>query len=127
MVREPKISGPTYTVKWNYRANDGCKADRYGPYMLQAEILRSFVEPQGRAREDVVQLGVVSIACINEVSHRHAFWVITEAALESLELDTKTSERISSELSGVVPLPSEGEIIDYKNTLNALSRALRKM
>jgi hypothetical protein len=74
----------------------------------------------------MIQLGVVSIECINEVSHRHAFWVITEAALESLEIDTKTRERISAELSRVVPLPSEGEIIDYRNMLDILSRTLRK-
>jgi hypothetical protein len=94
--------------------------------MLQAEIVRSFVDSQGRARKDMIQLGVVSIECINEVSHRHAFWVITEAALESLEIDTKTRERISAELSRVVPLPSEGEIIDYRNALDTLSRTLRK-
>ncbi|MGA7075501.1 MAG: hypothetical protein WBZ42_03000, partial [Halobacteriota archaeon] len=90
------MRAPTYTVQWNYRANDGYQANRYGPYMLQAEIVRSFVDSQGRARKDMIQLGVVSIECINEVSHRHAFWVITEAALESLEIDTETRERISA-------------------------------
>jgi len=126
MRGEPKMRAPTYTVQWNYRANDGYKANRYGPYMLQAEIVRSFVDSRGRARKDMIQLGVVSIECINEVSHRHAFWVITEAALESLEIDTETRERISAELSRVVPLPSEGEIIDYRNALDTLSRTLRK-
>ena len=126
MGREPKMRTPTYTVKWNYRTNDGYKADRYGPYMLQAEIVRSFVDAQGRARKDRVQLGVVSLERINEVSHRHAFWVVTEAALDSLEIDIKTRECISAELSRVVPLPSEGEIMDYRNALDTLSRTLRK-
>lgn len=121
-----KMRTPTYTVQWNYRANRGRKAERYGPYMLQAEIVRSFTDARGEVREDAVQLGVVSIECISEASHRHAFWVITEAALESLGLDATTRERVSAELSTVVPLPSEGEIEDCKNTLDALSRALRK-
>jgi hypothetical protein len=124
MRREAKIRAPTYAVQWNYLANDGRKADRYGPYMLQAEILRSFVDSRGLAQRDIVQLGVISLEWINEVSHRHAFWVITEAALESLELETEMRERISAELSKVVPLPSEGEVISHKNKLNA--RTLRK-
>ena len=124
MRRETKIRAPTYAVQWNYLANDGRKADRYGPYMLQAEILRSFVDSRGLAQRDKVQLGVVSLEWINEVPHRHAFWVITEAALESLELETEMRERISAELSKVVPLPSEGEVIRHKNKLNA--RTLRK-
>jgi hypothetical protein len=120
------MTEPTYAVEWKYRTNDGCKADRFGPYMLQAELVLSYVGPEGQPRNDSVQLGVVSLECINEVSHRHAFWVITEAALQALELDAETYERISAELSRVVPLPSEGEITDYKNALDALSRALRK-
>ena len=115
-----------YVAEWTYRPNNGCRADRFGPCMLQAELVRSYFDSHGQQREDRVQLGVVSLECITEVSHRHAFWVITEAALESLELDTQTRERISAELSKVVPLPSEGEITDYRNTLGALSRALRK-
>jgi hypothetical protein len=121
-----KMSAPTYTVQWNYRANSGRKARRYGPYMLQAEIVRSFSNARGEVRKDVTQLGVVSIECITEVSHRHAFWVITEAALESLGLDSRTQERVSAELSTVVPLPSEGEIAECKDTLDSLSRVLRK-
>jgi len=117
---------PTYTVEWNYRANKGRKADRLGPYMLQAELVRSYSDPEGRVREERIQLGVVSLEAINEVAHRHTFWVITEAALQPLDLDAATSERISAELSRVVPLPSEGEMIDYKNMLAALARALRK-
>ena len=126
MMREAKTRTPTYTVEWNYLANDGRKADRYGPYMLQAGIVKSFVDSQGVAQRDIVQLGVVSLERIDEVSDRHAFWVITEAALESLALKTETRERISAELSQVVPLPSEGEIISHKNKLSALSRTLRK-
>jgi hypothetical protein len=121
-----KMSAPTYTVQWSYRANSGRKAERYGPYMLQAEIVRSLVNTQGEIEEDVVQLGVVSIECITEASHRHAFWVVTEAALESLGLDARTRERINAELSTVVPLPSENEIADYKKTLGARERALRR-
>jgi hypothetical protein len=115
-----------YVVEWTYHPNTGCRADRFGPCMLQAELVRSYFDSQGQQSTDSVQLGVVSLECISEVSHRHAFWVITEAALESLELDTETRERISAELSRVVPLPSEGEITDHMNTLDALSRALRK-
>jgi len=115
-----------YVAEWIYRPNKGCRADRFGPCMLQAELVRSYFDSHGQQRKDRVRLGVVSLECITEVPHRHAFWVITEAALESLELDTQTRERISAELSKVVPLPSEGEISDYKNTLDALSRALRK-
>jgi hypothetical protein len=74
----------------------------------------------------MVPLGVISVELMNEVSHRHAFWVITEAALDSLELETETREQISAELSKVVPLPSEGEVIDHKNKFNTLSRTLRK-
>jgi len=115
-----------YVVEWTYRPNSGCRADRLGPSMLQAELVRSYFDSSGQQRKDRVQLGVVSLERITEVAHRHAFWVITEAALESLELDIQTRERISAELSKVVPLPSEGEIIDYKSRLDALSRALRK-
>jgi hypothetical protein len=117
---------PTYAVKWKYCTNTGCKADRFGPYMLQAQLVLLYAGLEGQARSDTVQLGVVSLECINEVSHRHAFWVITEAALQALNLDTETHEWISAELSCVVPLPSEGEIADCKSTLDALSRALRK-
>jgi len=120
------MSAPTYKVQWNYHANSGRKAARYGPYMLQGEILRSFANARGEVEEDVVQLGVVSIECISEASHRHAFWVITAAALESLRLDPRTRERIDAELSTVVPLPTEGEIADCKNALGALSGALRR-
>jgi hypothetical protein len=94
--------------------------------MLQGIILRSFVNERGEAEADIVQLGVVSIECISEASHRHAFWVITEAALESLGLDARTRERIDAELSTVVPLPTEGEIVDCKNAVGALSGALRR-
>jgi len=120
------MAKPTYVVEWKYHANEGCKADRFGPYMLQAQLVLLYAGLEGQARSNTVQLGVVSLECINEVQHRHAFWVITEAALQALELDTETHERISAELSRVVPLPSEGEITDYKRTLDALSRALRK-
>jgi len=120
------MARPTYAVEWKYRTNNGCKADRFGPYMLQAQLVLLYAGLEGQARSDTVQLGVVSLECINEVSHRHAFWVITEAALQALELDTETHERISAELSCVVPLPSEGEITDYQSTLDTLSRALRK-
>jgi hypothetical protein len=94
--------------------------------MLQAQLVLSYAGLEGQARSDTVQLGVVSLECINEVSHRHAFWVITEAALQAFELDIETHERISAELSCVVPLPSEGEITDYKSTLDTRARALRK-
>jgi len=120
------MSEPTCAVEWKYRTNDGCKADRFGPYLLQAELATSYPDLEGSARNDRVRLGVVSLECINDVTHRHAFWVITEAALQALELDRETQDRISAELSCVVPLPSEGEIINYKSALDALSRALRK-
>jgi hypothetical protein len=125
MGKETKIRASTYAVQWNYLANDGRKAERYGPYLLQASLVRSFFNSHSLAQGDVIPLGVISIELINEVSHRHAFWVITEAALDSLELETETRERISAELSKVVPLPSEGEIIDHKNKYNTLSRTLR--
>ncbi|MGZ5540045.1 MAG: hypothetical protein ACXW02_08040 [Halobacteriota archaeon] len=115
-----------YTVQWNYLANDGRKAERYGPYMLQASIVRSFVNSHSLAQRDIVPLGVISVELINEVSHRHAFWVITEAALDSLELEKEMRERISAELSKVVPLPSESEISNHKKKFNTLSRTLRK-
>jgi len=118
------MKAPHFTVEWKYRANDGSKADRFGPYMLQALLVCSREDPN--AGNDVVQLGVVSLECINEVSHRHAFWVISEAALQALELDLETHERISAQLSRVVPLPSEGEIADYKSAFDARSRAFRK-
>jgi hypothetical protein len=126
MTGGAKNRASPYTVQWNYLANDGRKAERYGPYMLQASLVRSFVDSHGLAQRDIVPLGVISIELINEVSHRHAFWVITEAALDSLELEKETRERISAELSEVVPLPSEGEIIDHKNRFSTLSRRLRK-
>src|SRR5674476_608547 len=94
-----------YTVQWNYLANDGRKAERYGPYMLQASIVRSFVNSPSLAQRDIVPLGVISVELINEVSHRHAFWIITEAALDSLKLEKEMRERICAELSKVVPLP----------------------
>jgi len=125
MGKETNIRASTYTVQWNYLANDGRKAERYGPYLLQASLVRSFVNSHSLTQGDVIPLGVISVELINEVSHRHAFWVITEAALDSLELETETRERISAELSKVVPLPSEGEIIDHKNKYNTLSRTLR--
>lgn len=125
MGKETKIGASTYTVQWNYLANDGRKAERYGPYLLQASLVRSFFNSHSLTQGDVIPLGVISVELINEVSHRHAFWVITEAALDSLELETETRERISAELSKVVPLPSEGEIIDHKNKHNTLSRTLR--
>jgi hypothetical protein len=120
------MNEPIYTVEWKYRANEGSKADRFGPYLLQAMLTRSCPGLAGKTKYDTFRLGVVSLECINEVSHRHAFWVITEAALQALALDTEMYERISAELSRVVPLPSEGEIIDYRSALDALSRALRK-
>ncbi|MGZ4863551.1 MAG: hypothetical protein ACXV5H_04280 [Halobacteriota archaeon] len=126
MRRAAKIRASTYTVQWKYLANDGRKAERYGPYILQANIVRSLVNPHSLTQRDVVPLGVISVELINEVSHRHAFWVITEAALDSLDLETETREQISAELSKVVPLPSEGEVIDYKNKFHTLSRTLRK-
>jgi len=125
MGKETNIRASTYTVQWNYLANDGRKAERYGPYLLQASLVRSFVNSHSLTQGDVIPLGVISVELINEVSHRHAFWVISEAALDSLELETETRERISAELSKVVPLPSEGEIIDHKNKYNTLSRTLR--
>lgn len=126
MKREAKSRTSTTTVRWNYLANDGRKAERYGPYLLQADIERSFVDSRGLAQREVVPLGVVSVELINEVAHRHAFWVISEAALDSLELEKETRECICAELSKVVPLPSESEIADHKNKFNALSRTLRK-
>ena len=127
MKREAINRTSPYTVQWNYLANTGRKAQRYGPYMLKAGLVRSFFDSHGLAQRETVPLGVISIELINEVSHRHAFWVITEAALDSLELEKEMRERISAELSKVVPLPSEGEIIDQKNKFNTLSRTLRKL
>lgn len=115
-----------YKVQWNYLANDGRKAERYGPYMLQAGLVSSCVDLHSLAQREIVPLGVISIELINEVSHRHAFWVITEAALDSLDLAKETREQISAELSKVVPLPSESEISNHKNKFNTLSRTLRK-
>jgi hypothetical protein len=94
--------------------------------MLQASIVRAFVNSHGLAQKDIVPLGLISVELINEVSHRHVFWVITEAALDSLGLKIETRERISAELSKIVPLPSEGEIADHKNTFTSLFRTLRK-
>jgi hypothetical protein len=94
--------------------------------MLQASIVRSLVNSHGLAQNDIVPLGLISVELINEVSHRHTFWVITEAALDSLGLKTETREQISAELSKIVPLPSEGEIAGHKNKFDSLSRALRK-
>ena len=126
MGKEARIRAPTYTVQWNYLANDGRKAERYGPYMLQASIVRSLVYSHGLTQNDIVPLGLISVELINEVSHRHTFWVITEAALDPLGLKTETREQISAELSKIVPLPSEGEIADNKNKFNSLPRTLRK-
>jgi hypothetical protein len=126
MTREMKFETATNTVRWNYLANDGRKEERYGPYLLQAEIERSFVDSRGLVQREIVQLGVVSMELINEVAHRHAFWVISEAALDSIELEKETRECICAELSKVVPLPSESEIANHKNKFNMLSRTLRK-
>ncbi len=117
---------PTYTVEWHYRANKGRKAERLGPYMLQAELVQRYEDPQGQQREKRVPLGVISVESISDVAQRHVFWVITEAALMPLDLDDETIERISAELSRVVPLPSEGEVTDFRNTLEALRRAMRR-
>ncbi len=117
---------PTYAVDWSYRANKGRKAERLGPYMLQAELVQLCEDSESQKREKRIQLGVISLEAINEVAQRHTFWVITEAALLPLDLDAETTERISVELSRVVPLPSEEEITDFKNTLDALARAIRR-
>lgn len=94
--------------------------------MLQASFVRSFVNSHNLAQREIVPLGVISVELINAVSHRHAFWVITEAALDSLELETETREQISAELSKVVPLPRESEISNHKNKFNTPSRTLRR-
>ncbi|MGZ4949092.1 MAG: hypothetical protein ACXV5D_08635 [Halobacteriota archaeon] len=117
---------PTYTVEWNYRANERHKAERLGPYMLQAELIQRYEDPDGQKREKKIQLGVISVEAISEVAQRHVFWVITDAALLPLDLDAETLERISAELSRVVPLPSEGEVSDFRNILEALRRAVRR-
>jgi len=93
--------------------------------MLQASIVRSFVNSHSLAQRDIVPLGVISVELINEVSHRHAFWVITEAALDSLELEKEMRERICAELSKVVPLPRESEISNHKNKFDTPSRTLQ--
>ena len=93
--------------------------------MLQASIVRSFVNSHSLAQRDRVPLGVISVELINEVSHRHAFWVITEAALDSLELEKEMRERICAELSKVVPLPRESEISNHKNKFDTPSRTLQ--
>jgi hypothetical protein len=121
-----KIRTSTHTVQWNYLANKGRKAERYGPYLLQAEIEHSFVDSRGMAQREIIPLGVVSVELINEVAHQHAFWVISEAALDALELEKETRECICAELSKVVPLPSESDITNHKNKFNTLSRTLRK-
>jgi hypothetical protein len=126
MGKEARIRASTCTVQWDYLANDGRKAERFGPYMLQASIVWAIVNSHGLAQKDIVPLGLISVELINEVSHRHVFWVITEAALDSLGLKIETRERISAELSKIVPLPSEGEIADHKNTFTSLFRTLRK-
>ncbi len=107
------MSSPTYTVEWRYRENKGRKAERLGPYILRAELVQRY-EDRSQTREKRIQLGVISVEAIDDVSQRHAFWVITEAALIPLDLDAETTEQISAELSRVVPLPSEGEIVDLK-------------
>jgi hypothetical protein len=127
MKLKAKIGTSTHTVQWNYLANNGRKAERYGPYMLQADIVSSFVDSRGLAQRETVPLGVVSVELINEVAHRHAFWVISEAALDSLELEKETRECICAELSKVVPLPSESEIANHKNRFNTLSGTQRKL
>ncbi len=116
---------PEYTIEWKYRANRGRKAERLGPYMLQAELIQRCEDPEGREREKRMQLGIISVEAISEVAQRHTFWVITEAALVPLDLDAETTERISAELSRVVPLPSEGEVTDFKDRLDVVRRALR--
>jgi hypothetical protein len=126
MTGVAKNRASPYTVQWNYLANDGRKAERYGPYMLQASIVRSFDNSLSLAHRDIVPLGVISVELINEVSHRHAFWVITEAALDSLELEKEMRERICAELSKVVPLPRESEISNHKNKFDTPSRTLRR-
>ncbi len=55
---------PTYAVQWNYRANKGRKAERLGPYMLQAELVQSYESPEGQKREKKMQLGVISLEAI---------------------------------------------------------------
>src|SRR5674476_1702498 len=85
MKREAKSGTSTNTVRWNYLANDGRKAERYGPYLLQADIERSFVDSRGLAQREVVPLGVVSVELINEVAHRHAFWAVSYTHLRAHE------------------------------------------
>jgi len=116
----------TYTVEWRYRANKGRKAERYGPYMLQAELIQVYEDPKRQKREKKVQLGTISVEEINEIAQRHTFWVIAEAALLPLDLDAETAERISAELSRVVPPPSEGEVTNFKNRVGELARARRR-
>ncbi|MGZ7169441.1 MAG: hypothetical protein ACXVI5_07760 [Halobacteriota archaeon] len=115
-----------YTVEWRYRANKGHKAERFGPYMLQAELIQVHEDPEGQKREKKVQLGAISVEAINEIAQRHTFWVITEAALLPLDLDAEITEQISAELSRVVPLPSEGEVTNFKNRLDESARARRR-
>src|SRR5674536_384770 len=69
MKREAKSRTSTNTVRWNYLANDGRKAERYGPYLLQADIERSFVDSRGLAQREVVPLGVVSVELILSLIH----------------------------------------------------------
>ncbi len=107
------MSSPIYTIQWIYRENKGRKAERLGPYMLRAELVQH-CEDSSHRHEKRIQLGAISVEAINDVSQRHAFWVITEAALLPLNLDPKTTEQISAELSRIVPPPREGEIIDIK-------------
>ncbi len=107
------MSSPVYSVEWNYRENKGRKAERLGPYMLRAELVQR-CEDNNLKREERIPLGVISVEAINEVSQRHAFWVITEAALLPLDLDVEITEQISAELSRIVPPPSEEEVVDLK-------------
>ncbi len=116
----------TYAVEWRYRANKGRKAERFGPYMLQAELVQVYETPKGQKREEKVQLGTISVEEINETAQRHTFWVITEAALLPLDLDAASTDQISAELSRVVPVPSEGEVANFKNRLGELARARRR-
>ncbi len=107
------MSSPTYAVEWRYRENKGRKAERLGPYMLRAELVQQ-CEDSRHTRERRIHLGVISVEAIHEVSQRHAFWAITEAALLPLDLDAETTDQVSAELSRVVPPPSEGDIVNVK-------------
>ena len=96
-----------YSISVEYKPVPSELRPGRGEWYLQATLIHEYRDPSGGIQTEKTRLGSIDVDHIDSVQLRQAFYVVTDDALDALQLPHETREQIAAELRLVVRPPTE--------------------